>query len=45
MTTARRLWGYAQMKPENRKVGSIFIACASISQNLIFFQVILFILL
>src|SRR5271157_3933986 len=45
MTTARRLRNYAQVKPENRKVGSVFISLASISQNLIFFQVILFILM
>ena len=39
-TANRRLENYAQVKPENRKVGSIFIASVSISQNLIFFQAI-----
>jgi hypothetical protein len=36
MTTARRARDYAQVKPENRKIGRVFIAGMSISQNHIF---------
>jgi hypothetical protein len=45
MTTARRAKDYAQVNPENRKVGIVFITAAIVSHNLILFQVIFFVLI